>query len=365
MSHLILVINPGSTSTKVAVFRDEDEIAQTTIRHAPEELKRCTRILDQQDLRLAHILSFLVTSGIALEDLDAVVGRGGILKPVESGTYPVDEAMLADMHLEVAATHASVFGGLLAAELGRQYHIPAFVVDPVVVDEMAPYAKLSGFPGIERDCVFHALNAKAMARKCAAQLGKTYETSRFVVAHMGGGISVSAHKGGRAIDVNNAITGEGPFTPERCGGVPLKHVIELCFSGQMERQDILAMLNRRGGVSAYLGTSDMREVGRRIEAGDEHARLVAQSMAYQISKEIGAMVAALEGEVDAIVLTGGLANFQFAVDVIVKHVQRLGRVMVCPGEEEMSALALGALRVLRGEERAKDYGAQRRVDTCV
>lgn len=355
MSELILAINPGSTSTKISVFRDDCEIAEKVIRHDPEVLVQYDRITDQKEMRLNSVVDFLEEVGIESSSLSAIVGRGGILKPIESGTYLIDDSMLADLYQDKAASHASVFGGLLAYEIGKACDVPAFVVDPVVVDEMIPQTKLTGFPGIERDSIFHALNTKAIARRCASELGRTYEDSNFVMAHMGGGISVSAHKQGKVIDVNNAVNGEGPFTPERCGGVPLKHVIELCFSGTMDKTSILAMLNRNGGVSAYLGTSDMREVETMIQKGNEEALLVVQSMAYQISKEIGAMAAALSGEVDAIILTGGLAYSERIVDLIAEHVHRLGEIKVYPGEDEMSALALGALRVLRKEQQAKTY----------
>jgi len=287
--------------------------------------------------------------------LDAVVGRGGMVQPLDSGTYLVNEKMKQDLGDEFASVHASALGGLIAAEIAEELGIPAYVVDPVVVDELEPHAKLTGFPGIERKSAFHALNAKAVARRCAEDLGMYYEDGRFVVAHMGGGITVGAHRYGRVIDVNDAIAGEGPFTPERCGCVPLEPVIEMCYSGKIEKQEMLSMLSKSGGLLSYLGTNDLTRVERMIRDGDEYAALVVDSMAYQVSKEIGAMVVALEGRVDAIVLTGGLAKSTRFTGSIKQRVDRIAKVFTYPGENEMSALALGALRVLQGDQNVSEY----------
>lgn len=351
----ILVINPGSTSTKVAVFEDTACLAQSIINHAPEDFRDCPDIPAQRDLRSRCLMEFLQEQDIPCETLRAVVGRGGILKPLASGTYAVNDRMLTDLHTEKAGTHASCLGGIMAADIGQRFHIPAYIVDPVCVDELEPEARLSGLPDIPRRSTFHALNAKAVARICAQEMNLRYADGRFVVVHMGGGVSVSAHRCGRVIDVNDALNGEGPFSPERSGGVPLSQLIECCFEGGLSMQEALAMVRRRGGMLAYLGTNDLREAHRRMDAGDSDAALVVNAMAYQIAKEIGAMAAALEGDVDAIALTGGMARSARFVALIERRVRRLAPVRVYPGEMEMEALAMGALRVLRGDEPAKTY----------
>ncbi len=351
----ILVINPGSTSTKVALFDGDQPVAEENIRHAPETLRAWGGILDQQALRTRYVLDFIAARQVPVESLRAVVGRGGVIQPLESGTYPVNDKMLADLHTGFAATHASSLGALIAADIAGPLHIPAFVVDPVAVDEMEPAAKYSGLPDINRRSLFHALNTKAAARDCAMSLGIRYEDARFVVAHMGGGVSVGAHRCGRVIDVNDALNGEGPFSPERSGGVPLTPLIELCFSGRYTRDELLARVRKRGGMLAYLGTNDMIEVERRMDAGDARAAGVVDAMAYQIAKEIGAMAAVLEGRVDAILLTGGLARSARFVERIARRVSAFGQVLCRPGEMEMRALALGALRVLDGQEEPKAY----------
>jgi butyrate kinase len=351
----ILVINPGSTSTKLAVYEDENPIAEEYVHHKPEEFKGCATTLEQRELRYGHIMRMLEGSGIPPESLDAIVGRGGIIRPMESGTYAVSEKMKQDLIDNAAAVHASALGGLLAAELGEKYGVPAYVVDPIVVDEMEQLAKLSGIPGIERRSIFHALNAKAVARKCARELGVKYEDGRFVVAHMGGGITVGAHRYGRVIDVNDGISGEGPFSPERCGTVPLAPVIEMCYSGKFTRDEMTAFLSKSGGMLAYLGTNDMRLVEKYIRNGDDYAALVMDSMAYQVSKEIGAMVAVLEGRLNAIILTGGLAFSHRFTASIKQRVDQIAPVITYPGENELSALAEGALRVLRGQEAVREY----------
>lgn len=353
--YLVLAINPGATSTKVAVFRNETLVEQKIFRHSVSEFEGCKSILDQKEIRLAYIMDFLQEIGIVAESLNGIVGRGGLIKPIESGTYLINDDMIRDLIADSAAVHASALGGLIAAEISKKYNMPAYVVDPVVVDEMEPCAKLTGFPGIERRSVFHALNSKAVARRCAREIGITYEDGRFVVAHMGGGITVSAHRYGRVIDVNNAIAGEGPFTPERCGTVSLEPLVELCFNGSTKKADVMAMINKRGGLMAYLGTNDLREVEKRIREGDEYAALVLDSMAYQVAKEIGAMVAVLEGRVNAVVLSGGIAYSTRFTGSIKQRIDQIAQVVTYPGEDEMKALAGGVLRVLRGEEQAKIY----------
>ncbi|MDL2317634.1 butyrate kinase [Eubacteriales bacterium OttesenSCG-928-A19] len=351
----ILVINPGSTSTKVAVFCGETPEVETVIRHAHDAFEDARGILGQKEARTALVLDFLKANEIDPATLDCVVGRGGLVRPIESGTYAVNDKMIRDLQRGSAGTHASSLGGIIAAEVAGKYGLPAFVVDPVVVDEMEPVARLSGIPGVERRSVFHALNTKAVARVAAERLGVQYEDGRFVVAHMGGGISVGAHRYGRVIDVSDALGGEGPFSPERCGSVPVRAVIEMCFSGQYSQDEMLSMVNRQGGMLAYLGTNDFMAVERMIRGGDEFATLVMDSMAYQVSKEIGAMAAVLEGRLHAILLTGGLANSTRFCGAIKQRVDQIAPVLTLPGEEEMLALARGALRVLRGEERLMEY----------
>ncbi|MEA4852903.1 MAG: butyrate kinase [Christensenella sp.] len=352
---LILVINPGSTSTKIAVFEDDHPKMEKTIRHTGNDFAGCASIFDQKPIRIEYIDKVLAETDIDLGKLDAVVGRGGLVRPIDSGTYLVNDKMMADLIDSAAMIHASSLGGLIAADIGKQYDVPAYVVDPVVVDEMETYARLSGFPGVERRSAFHALNTKAVARRCATDMGINYEDGRFVVAHMGGGISVGAHRYGRVIDVNDAISGEGSFSPERCGAVPLEPVIEMCYSGRATREDMLGMVSKHGGMIAYLGTNDLIKVEKMIREGDEYAALVVDSMAYQVSKEIGAMVAALEGRVDAIILTGGLAYSIRFTGVIKQRVDRIAKVITYPGENEMDALAQGALRVLRKEQLISEY----------
>ncbi|SHH66751.1 butyrate kinase [Sporobacter termitidis DSM 10068] len=351
----ILVINPGSTSTKIAVYENDDPVVEQSVQHRPEEFKGCASTLEQRDIRYGHVMRMLEAHGIPPESLDAVVGRGGIIRPIESGTYHINEKMKQDLIDNSATVHASALGGLLAADLGERYGIPSYVVDPVVVDEMEQLAKLSGVPGIERRSIFHALNAKSVVRKVARELGVKYEDGRFVVAHMGGGITVGAHRYGRVIDVNDGISGEGPFSPERCGTVPLGPVIDMCYSGKFTREEMTAFLSKSGGMLAYLGTNDMRLAEKYIRNGDDYAALVMDSMAYQVSKEIGAMVAVLEGRLNAIILTGGLAYSHRFTASIKQRVDQIAPVITYPGENELAALAEGALRVLRGEENVKEY----------
>jgi butyrate kinase len=338
-----------------SVYDNESAIFTKTVRHKDDELRRFGSILNQKTFRKDRILTEIQAAGILPETLDAVSGRGGLLKPIESGTYPVNEAMLADLQTASAAIHASALGAIIAAELAGPLSIPAYVVDPVVVDEMDRKAKLTGIPGIERSSVFHALNQKAIARRVAEKIGKPYENARFVIAHLGGGITVGAHRYGRVIDVNDGLSGEGPFTPERSGGVPAIPLINMCFSGEYTKEELLEKIHGRGGMRGYLGTNDEVAVQKMINDGDEFAALVLDSMAYQVSKEIGAMTAVLEGRVDAIALTGGLAHSNRFTSAIKQRVDRLAPLYVFPGEDEMLALMGGALRVLRGEEAVAVY----------
>ena len=352
----ILVINPGSTSTKIGWFRDGEKVCVESISHPVEEIQKFHRIVDQKDFRKEVILNFLEDKGFDVKKLSATVGRGGLLRPIESGTYMVNELMLNDLTKGLQGEHASNLGGIIAFEIAHPLGIPAFIVDPVVVDEMEPIAKLSGIPEIQRRSIFHALNHKAVGRKVAREyFGKNYEDMNFIIAHLGGGISVGAHRKGKVVDVNNALNGDGPFAPERAGSLPVWDSMKLALSGKYTESELKKKLAGKGGVVAYLGTNDMREVGQRIENGDNEARFIVDGMAYQVAKEIGALSTVLKGKVDAIILTGGLAYFDYFIDRVKERIEHLGKVIVLPGEDEMEALALGALRVLRGEEEAKNY----------
>ena len=354
----ILVVNPGSTSTKVAVFEDARQRWIATLDHPAEQLRNFRRVIDQCEFRQADVVRAVEAAGFSLRALAAVVGRGGLLHPLVGGTYRVDERLLADLRAEVQGEHASNLGGLIAGQLAQRADCPAFIVDPVVVDELAPLARYSGLPPIRRRSIFHALNQRAAARKVAERVGKRYEQGNFIVAHLGGGISVGAHRRGRVIDVNNALDGDGPFAPERSGGLPAGDLARLCFSGQHTPADVQHMIRGGGGVVGYLGTNDMRAVEGRIGLGDRDALEVYEAMAYQVAKEIAALAAVLCGEVDAVVLTGGLARSEMFVGWIKQRIGFLGPVHVFAGEMEMEALALGALRVLRGEERPRAYLGQ-------
>jgi butyrate kinase len=351
----ILAINPGSTSTKFSLFDDDKSVLTKTIQHDAAELSPYGSVLDQKEFRRDCITQCLEAAGLDTASLDAIAGRGGLLKPIESGVYRINQKMLEDLHSATAAIHASALGAIIAAEIAGTLSIPAYVVDPIVVDEMDRNAKLTGMPGIERSSVFHALNQKAIARRLAAQLGKPYENTRFIAAHLGGGITVGAHRYGRVIDVNDALSGEGPFTPERTGAIPAIPLINMCFSGEYTEAEMIEKVTKKGGMKAYLGTGDLRDVQKMIHDGDEFAALVLDSMAYQVSKEIGAMAAVLEGLVDAIFLTGGLAHSNRFTGAIKQRVDKLAPVYVFPGEDEMLALVSGVLRVLRGEEQAAPY----------
>lgn len=351
----LLIINPGSTSTKIAVFDNEKPVLEETLRHSNEELAPYTTVFEQYEFRKNVILNTLNSKGINITKLSAVVGRGGLLRPMEGGTYKVNENMLEDLKVGVMGQHASNLGGVIANEIALQLNIPAFIVDPVVVDELEEIARISGMPEIKRISIFHALNQKAVARRAAKDLGKAYEDVNLIVAHMGGGISVGAHKNGRIIDVNNALDGEGPFSPERSGGLPVGELVKMCFSGKYSIDEMKKKIVGKGGLLAYLGSNDGREVEKMIANGDKNAELVYKAMAYQVAKEIGSCAAVLEGKVDAVCLTGGLAYDKGLVSWIKERVEFISQVRVYPGEDEMIALAEGGLRVLRGEEEARKY----------
>ena len=351
----ILTINPGSTSTKIAIFDDEKPVFEEVLRHSSEEIGKYDKIFDQYEFRKNVILETLNEKGINLTKLAAVVGRGGLLKPIAGGTYRVDEAMLEDLKVGVLGEHASNLGGVLAYEIAEQLNIESFIVDPVVVDEMKDIARVSGMPEIERKSIFHALNQKAVARRAAKDLGKAYHDLNLIVVHLGGGVSVGAHEKGQVIDVNNALDGEGPFSPERAGGLPVGDLAKLCFSGEYTHKEIKKLITGNGGLVAYLNTNDGREVVEMIEKGDKKAETVYKAMAYQVAKEVGSSAAVLKGKVDAVVLTGGIAYDKMFVQWIEDRVSFISDVLVYPGEDEMIALAQGGLRVLNKEEEAKLY----------
>ncbi|MDD2206711.1 MAG: butyrate kinase [Aminobacterium sp.] len=353
----VLAINPGSTSTKVALYEDGTELWSDTQRYSVDDIKRFPSISDQEEFRRNEIRKALDSHNTDLSSLDAAVGRGGLLKPIPGGTYVVNEPMLDDLRSCRYGSHACNLGAPLAIHLAQEGGCnKAFIVDPVVVDEMIPEARLSGLPEIERRSLFHALNQKAVARRAAAEIGKKVDDCNFIVAHMGGGVSVGAHDHGRVVDVNNALDGEGPFSPERSGSLPAGGLVHLAFSGEYDLNSLLKRMVGGGGLVAHLGTNDLREVQRRIvEDHDEKASLIFEAQTYQISKEIGACSAVLKGCVDAIVLTGGLAYSEMFVEKIRQRVSFIAPVIVYPGEDEMKALAEGALRVLQGVEKAKEY----------
>lgn len=351
----MLVINPGSTSTKIAVFDDLNPVFVETLRHSSEELAPYNTIFEQYEFRKNVILNALKEKNVPIESLNAVVGRGGLLKPIEGGTYNVNEKMIEDLKIGVQGQHASNLGGVIAYEIAKSVNIPAFIVDPVVVDEMDEIARISGMPEIQRKSIFHALNQKAVAKRYAKEQGKKYEELNLIVAHLGGGISVGAHRKGRVVDVNNALDGEGPFSPERTGSLPVGDLVKLCFSGKYTLDEIKKKITGKGGLMAYFGTNDARDVKKMMDEGNKEAELVYKAMAYQVAKEIGMCSTVLKGEVDAIILTGGLAYGKEFVEWITERISFIAPVAVYPGEDEMLALAEGGLRVLRGEETAKEY----------
>lgn len=355
MSYKILVINPGSTSTKIGVYEDETPVLVETLRHSAEEIGKYATIFDQYEFRKDVILKVLADKNFDVKELGAVVGRGGLLKPVEGGTYAVDEKMLEDLKVGVMGQHASNLGGIIADEIAKSLGIPAFIVDPVVVDEMQDVARISGMPEIERMSIFHALNQKAVARRYAIEHGKDYDDVNLIVVHLGGGVSVGAHKNGRVIDVNNALDGEGPFSPERSGGVPVGSLVELCFSGKFTLAEMKKKITGRGGMVAYLNTNDFIEIEKKALGGDKEYKLIFDAFVYQVAKEIGKNAAVLAGQIDAVILTGGIAYSKPVVQGISEMVSFIAPIVVYPGEDELLALAQGGLRVLKGEEGAKVY----------
>ena len=349
----VLVINPGATSTKVAVFEEEQELLKKSIVHTAQELEGFDRVIDQADFRQRAVLEAVAEGGFRLEDFDAVCGRGGLYRPIPSGTYAVSDRVMQDVEQAPYGEHPSNLGAYLARRIGDLVGIPAFFVDPVCVDEMTEVAHVSGFAEFRRLSQFHALNQKSVGRKAARRLGKSYEETRLIVCHLGGGVSVAAHDHGRVVDVFN-VKDEGAMGMDRGGGLPVNQLIDYCYAGR-SREEVKRTLGRRSGMLSYVGTTDFREICARVVSGDERFTAAYRALVYQLAKDIGAMAAVLHFEVDAIVYTGGMAYEQFFCDDITAYVGRLAPVLRFPGEEEMQALAEGALRVLHGEAQAERY----------
>ena len=351
----ILVINPGSTSTKLALYHGDECLKSHTIRHPAEDLRRFSSVAGQKDFRRELTEKFI--SDVLPEDAEfsAVIGRGGLLAPLESGIYAVNAPMLEDLESARWGEHASNLGAILAEEIARPRGIPAFIADPVVVDEMIDEARFSGCPEIQRVSIFHALNQKSAARKAASQLGRSYEELNLIVAHLGGGISVGAHRHGRVIDVNNALDGDGPFSPERSGGLPAGQLISLALKYRDREKELRKKIVGQGGMVAYLETNDLQAALERINAGDAKAEAVVRAMAYQVAKEIASHGATLKGAIDGIVLTGGMACSSYLTDLIRERVSYLAPVLVVEGEREMEALAENALRALNRPQTIKEY----------
>ncbi|MBE2189122.1 MAG: butyrate kinase [Desulfobulbaceae bacterium] len=353
----LLAINPGSTSTKIGVYEDLNLLFDKTLRHSVEDLDIFPSIIDQYDFRKNVIIEALKENNIDIKEIDAFVGRGGLVKPIPGGVYRTSTALLEDLKKGILGEHASNLGGILAYELARTVgkQTNSFIVDPVVVDELDDIARYSGRPEMPRVSIFHALNQKAVARRFARERGKKYEDFNLIVVHLGGGITVGAHKNGRVIDVNNGLDGEGPFSPERAGSLPVGTLTKICFSGKYQLHQVKKMITGQGGIVSYLGTNNCMEVEEKIEKGDQKAKMVYLAMAYQISKEIGSLATVLEGKIDAIILTGGVAYSELLTKWIRKRVAFLAPVFVYPGEDELQALAEGVYFAINGEIEIKEY----------
>jgi butyrate kinase len=352
----ILVINPGSTSTKIGVFVNLNPIFLKNINHDPEELARFDKITDQFDYRKNIIASQLNDAEVPEHVVKAVVGRGGLLRPIESGVYEVNERMKEDLRNSSFGEHASNLGGLIADAFAQKLPgVKAYIANPVVVDELADIARYSGHPLFQRISIFHALNQKAVARSHAKSVMRRYEEMNIIVAHLGGGITVGAHCQGRVIDVNNGLDGEGPFSPERSGTLPVGELVRTCFSGKYTQKDVMKMIKGGGGLVGYLGTNNAYDVEMKMMEGDKESEKIFEAMAYQVAKEIGAMSAVLMGDVDAILITGGIAHSKWFVNKVIERVHKIAPIHVYPGEDEMKALAMNGMRVLNGETEVKVY----------
>ncbi len=355
MSIKSLIINPGSTSTKIGVFEDETLLFDETLRHSTEEIAQYATIADQKDFRKNIIMNLLKEKNFDINSLGMVVGRGGMLKPIPGGTYAVTDDLLHDLEIGKQGQHASNLGGMLAREIGDEIGVPSYIVDPVVVDEMCDLARYSGVPELPRTSVFHALNQKAVAKRYAKEAGKAYADLNLIVVHMGGGVSVGAHKAGKVIDVFNALDGDGAFSPERAGAAPVGALIKMCFSGQYTEKEIYKKFVGGGGLNAYLGTNDMRDVEKMVNAGDAKATEVRDAFIFQVCKNIGSMATVLGGKVDQIVVTGGIAYDKGVVAGLKERAEWIAPFTVYPGEDELLALVQGGLRVMNGEEEAMTY----------
>ncbi|PKP55193.1 butyrate kinase [Candidatus Atribacteria bacterium HGW-Atribacteria-1] len=354
MKENILVINPGSTTTKIAIFNQEGkEIFKETISHSTEELSKFKSLLEQGPVRKKIILDTLKKKNIDSNSLKVIIGRGGVLKPLEAGTYEVNNKLINDLK-NSPIEHASNLGGIIAHEIAEEIDVPAYIADPVSVDEFTDIARISGLKGIERKSLLHTLNIRANAFRYAKEQGKKFEELNLIVAHLGGGISIAPIKKGKIIDVNNANDG-GPFSPERTGSLPNKALIRLCYSGEYSEKELYKLITNQGGLVSYLGTNDVREVMKKIEQGDKYAELIFEGMCYQIAKEIGAMAAVLKGKVEVIILTGGIAHNEILVNKIKDRTGWIAPIVVYPGEEEMKALAQAVIRVIKDEEKVKIY----------
>ncbi|MCE1202858.1 MAG: butyrate kinase [Bacteroidia bacterium] len=352
----ILTINPGSTSTKFGLFQGLNPVYIKNIRHSNEELEPFEKITDQFSFRKELILNELREAEIPLDNIRVVMGRGGLLKPIESGVYEVNETMMRDLRNSPLGEHASNLGGLIAHDIAKSLpDARAFIANPVVVDELDDIARISGHPLMPRYSIFHALNQKAIARQHAKSIMKPYESLNLIVVHLGGGITVGAHKQGRVVDVNQGLDGDGPFSPERTGSLPVGSLVRLCFSGKYTEKEVMKMIKGEGGLVAYLGTNSAYEVEQRVAAGDAYAKLIYDAMAYQVAKEIGAMATVMHFYVDGILITGGIAHDKYFVNQIIERVHRIAPVHVYPGEDELKALAFNGLRVVSGETEAKLY----------
>lgn len=355
----ILAINPGSTSTKISVYEDDKSIFTETIRHNVDELGKFKSITDQYEFRKQYIVEALTTNNLCIDDLDVVVGRGGLLKPIPGGVYEVSDLMISDLKIGIQGEHASNLGGILAKEITKisKKNIPAFIVDPVVVDELDDIARLSGRPELPRVSIFHALNQKAVARRFSNDLEQDYKELNLIVAHLGGGITVGAHCKGRVIDVNNGLDGEGAYSPERAGTLPSGSLARLCFSGKFQLSEIRKMITGNGGLVAYLGTNDAKLVEQlAYNNADSKSRMIFEGMAYQIAKDIGSAATVLKGEVDAILITGGIAYSKNLIKLISERVKFIAPIHVYPGEDEMQALAESAFLAVKGKMEIKQYG---------
>jgi len=351
----ILIVNPGSTSTKVGVFAAGEMVVNESVRHNDEELRRFPTIWDQYDFRRDAIFQVLRNNNLSMGEMDAIACRGGNVKPLPGGTYRVCPKMIEDMKSGIYGGHPINVGGLVAFDLGNQFNIPVLTADPPMTDELCTSARYAGIPQITRQSSFHALNQKATARKIAAELGKRYDEINLIVVHLGGGISVGAHRKGQIIDVNNALDGDGPFSPERAGSLPAGDLVKLCFSGEYNKSEVLKLLTGGGGLFAYLGTTDVIEIEKRIAAGDQKAAEVFEAMIYQVAKEIGACAAVLEGKVDAIALTGSLVYSNRLLASLKEKISFIAPVYLNPGENEMDALADAAMRYFNNEEELSIY----------